>query len=45
MFKKILILVFALAVFSCDKDDDDAPSTSLLTINFDGLEALGRCDF
>lgn len=41
MFKKILILVLALSIFSCSKDDDNVPETATLTLNLNGLEALG----
>lgn len=42
MFKKVLILTLSLSFFvlSCN-DDDDGVSTDQLTLNLDGLEALG----
>lgn len=43
MIRKMFLAVLAIGVFasSCSSDDDNTPSTSSLTLNLNGLEALG----
>lgn len=43
MIKNTILAMLAVGFLatSCDSDDDDAPATADLTINLDGLEALG----
>jgi hypothetical protein len=43
MIKKMLLAIMALGVFvtSCSNDDDNAPTNANLTLNLNGLEALG----
>ena len=44
MMKKVFLMAFIALGFiavSCDNDDDNTPTTSNLTINLTGLEALG----
>ncbi|ULC58691.1 anti-sigma factor [Flaviramulus sp. BrNp1-15] len=43
MIKKMFLAVFAIGIFAtaCSNDDDNTPTTASLTLNLDGLEALG----
>ena len=43
MIRKMFLAVLALGIFasSCSSDDDNGPTTSSLTLNLTGLEALG----
>jgi len=43
MIKKLILAIMAIGVFttSCSSDDDNAPTTSSLTLTLTGLEALG----
>ncbi len=43
MIKKMFLAVLAIGIFasSCSSDDDNTPTTSGLTLNLNGLEALG----
>ncbi|MDG1731280.1 MAG: anti-sigma factor [Algibacter sp.] len=43
MIKKMFLALFALGIFttSCSNDDDNAPANANLTIDLNGLEALG----
>jgi len=43
MIKKTILAILALGIFatSCSSDDDNGPTTSILTLNLIGLEPLG----
>ncbi|MCF7561756.1 anti-sigma factor [Sabulilitoribacter multivorans] len=43
MIKKMCLAVLAIGIFAtaCSNDDGNAPTTATLTLNLDGLEALG----